>query len=155
MDCHKVTGYGLQLMGYRSWVTSRGDFPLSGSVIAPRLDHGNVQSMLRRLCSDWAGMRVDRNPLIALIFRFSLQGIPPMSKPAKSQNTQTFESALAELENIVAGMEEGQMPLEQSLAAYKRGAELLKFCQAQLADAQQQVKILEDGVLKNFGVAEQ
>jgi exodeoxyribonuclease VII small subunit len=52
-------------------------------------------------------------------------------------------------------MEEGQMPLEQSLAAYKRGAELLKFCQAQLHDAQQQVKILENGVLKNFGAAEQ
>ncbi len=46
------------------------------------------------------------------------------------------------------------MPLEQSLAAYKRGAELLKFCQAQLQDAQQQVKLLENGVLKNFGVAE-
>lgn len=108
-----------------------------------------------RCYPDWAGLRVDRKPLIALTFQFSLWGIPPMSKPAKTQNTPTFESALAELENIVAGMEQGQMPLEQSLAAYKRGAELLKFCQAQLADAQQQVKILEDGVLKNFGVAEQ
>ncbi|MEK6594802.1 MAG: exodeoxyribonuclease VII small subunit [Pseudomonadota bacterium] len=78
-----------------------------------------------------------------------------MSKSTKNQNTQTFESALAELETIVAGMEEGQMPLEQSLAAYKRGAELLKFCQAQLADAQQQVKILEDGTLKNFSATEQ
>jgi len=77
-----------------------------------------------------------------------------MSKPTKSQ-PQTFESALVELERIVEGMEAGQLPLEQSLAAYKRGAELLKFCQAQLADAQQQVKILEDNVLKNFGPAEQ
>jgi exodeoxyribonuclease VII small subunit len=47
------------------------------------------------------------------------------------------------------------MQLEQSLSAYKRGAELLKFCQAALQDAQQQVKILEDGVLKDFGRAEQ
>ena len=39
---------------------------------------------------------------------------------------------------------------EQSLGAYKRGAELLKFCQVQLADAQQQVKVLEGGALKNF-----
>jgi exodeoxyribonuclease VII small subunit len=52
-------------------------------------------------------------------------------------------------------MEAGQMPLEQSLAAYKRGAELLKFCQAALQDAQQQVKILEENVLKNFGATEQ
>ncbi|MBX9811071.1 MAG: exodeoxyribonuclease VII small subunit [Burkholderiales bacterium] len=78
-----------------------------------------------------------------------------MSKPAKTQNNPTFETALAELESIVASMEAGQMPLEQALAAYKRGAELLKFCQTALQDAQQQVKILEDNVLKNFGAAEQ
>ncbi len=63
---------------------------------------------------------------------------------------QTFESALAELEKIVASMEAGQLPLEQSLAAYKRGAELLKYCQGALAEVQQQVKILEADTLKNF-----
>ena len=73
-----------------------------------------------------------------------------MPKPAKSDKNPTFESALAELENIVTRMEGGQLPLEQSLTAYKRGAELLKFCQAQLADAQQQVKVLEAGALKNL-----
>lgn len=73
-----------------------------------------------------------------------------MSQSAKSSSTQTFESALAELEKIVAGMEAGQMPLEKSLAAYKRGAELLKFCQAALQDAQQQVRILEGSVLQDF-----
>ena len=73
-----------------------------------------------------------------------------MPKPAKSEQNPTFESALAELENIVTRMEGGQLPLEQSLTAYKRGAELLKFCQAQLADAQQQVKVLEAGALKNL-----
>jgi len=73
-----------------------------------------------------------------------------MPKSAKSQTTQTFESALAELEKIVSSMEAGQMPLEQSLAAYQRGAELLKFCQAALQDAQQQVKILENGILRDF-----
>jgi exodeoxyribonuclease VII small subunit len=75
---------------------------------------------------------------------------------AKSSNQQpTFESALAELEKIVQNMEAGEMQLEQSLSAYKRGAELLKFCQAALQDAQQQVKVLEDGVLKDFGRPEQ
>ena len=42
------------------------------------------------------------------------------------------------------------MPLEASLAAYKRGAELLQFCRQQLADAEQQVKILENGSLQPF-----
>ena len=72
-----------------------------------------------------------------------------MTKP-KSQNPQSFEAALAEIENIVAAMEAGQLPLEQSLRAYKRGAELLQYCQARLQEAQQQVKILEAGTLKNF-----
>lgn len=78
-----------------------------------------------------------------------------MAASGKAQDPASFESALSELEKIVAGMEAGQMPLEQSLAAYKRGAELLKFCQAALQDAQQQVRILEDSVLKSFGATEQ
>lgn len=69
---------------------------------------------------------------------------------SKSQVPQSFEAALAEIENIVAAMEAGQLPLEQSLTAYKRGAELLQYCQARLQEAQQQVKILEAGTLKNF-----
>ena len=73
-----------------------------------------------------------------------------MTKPDKPRGEASFESALDELEKIVASMEAGQMPLEQSLAAYKRGAELLKFCQSALQDAQQQVKILEGNVLQDF-----
>jgi len=73
-----------------------------------------------------------------------------MSKAARSQPPQSLESALAELEKIVSSMEVGELPLERSLAAYKRGAELLKYCQAALQDAQQQVKVLEEGVLRDF-----
>lgn len=68
----------------------------------------------------------------------------------KSQKTPTFEAALAELEKVVADMESGKLPLEESLAAYKRGTELLQQCRVRLDDAQQQVRILEDGTLKNF-----
>ena len=68
----------------------------------------------------------------------------------KSQKTPTFEAALAELEKVVADMESGKLPLEESLAAYQRGAELLQQCRVRLDDAQQQVRILEDGTLKNF-----
>lgn len=68
----------------------------------------------------------------------------------KTQAPQSFEAALAEIEDIVAAMEAGQLPLEQSLVAYKRGAELLQYCQARLQDARQQVKILEASALKNF-----
>ena len=73
-----------------------------------------------------------------------------MPKAPKSQPPQSLEAAFAELEKIVSSMEEGEMPLERSLAAYKRGAELLKYCQSALQDAQQQVKVLEDGILREF-----
>jgi exodeoxyribonuclease VII small subunit len=71
----------------------------------------------------------------------------------KTQKAQGFESAMAELEKIVADMEAGKLTLEDSLAAYKRGAELLSFCRSKLEDAQQQVRVLEDGVLKDFSGA--
>jgi exodeoxyribonuclease VII small subunit len=62
----------------------------------------------------------------------------------------SFETALSELESIVATMEAGQLPLADALAAYKRGADLLVYCQGALKDAQQQVQMLEKGVLKSF-----
>jgi exodeoxyribonuclease VII small subunit len=62
----------------------------------------------------------------------------------------SFEAALAELEALVGRMESGELPLQESLAAYKRGAELLAYCQAALKDAQQQVQVLEKGVLQPF-----
>ena len=50
----------------------------------------------------------------------------------------SFEKALEELEALVARMEDGKLPLEESLSAYQRGAELIKFCESKLADAQAQ-----------------
>jgi len=73
---------------------------------------------------------------------------------ATSEETPaSFEAALAELEEIVAVMEGGKLPLKESLAAYKRGAVLLAFCQGVLKDAQQEVEVLEKGVLKTFAPA--
>jgi len=72
------------------------------------------------------------------------------SKNAASSQPESFEAASAELEKIVTAMEAGQMSLEASLSAYKRGAELLQYCQNKLQGAQQQVRILEADMLKNF-----
>lgn len=60
------------------------------------------------------------------------------------ESTPNFEHAFSELERIVAQMESGQMPLEASLEAYKRGNLLLEFCQKSLANVEQQVKILNE-----------
>lgn len=56
----------------------------------------------------------------------------------------SYEQAFAELEQIVAQMESGQMSLEESLNAYKRGNTLLELCQKSLADVEQQVRILNE-----------
>lgn len=56
----------------------------------------------------------------------------------------SYEQAFAELEQIVAQMESGQMSLEESLHAYQRGNVLLELCQKSLADVEQQVRILND-----------
>jgi exodeoxyribonuclease VII small subunit len=77
-------------------------------------------------------------------------GVPPMAKKDTAAAEPSFEKALAELEGIVAKMEDGGLTLEQSLAAHKRGLELARLCRARLDAAQQQVRVLEGEVLKPF-----
>jgi exodeoxyribonuclease VII small subunit len=76
-----------------------------------------------------------------------------MSKKAISaEQPASFEDAMAELEQLVARMEAGELPLEASVAAYKRGSELVKYCAAQLEKVDTQVKMLEGDMLKPFNV---
>lgn len=66
----------------------------------------------------------------------------------------SFESAMAELEQLVAKMESGELPLEASVAAYQRGSELVQYCAAQLERVEKQVKVLEGDMLKPFATEE-
>lgn len=59
-----------------------------------------------------------------------------------------YEAALAELDELVARMEGGNLTLEESLAAYRRGAALVRFCQQQLEKVEQQVRVLDGETLK-------
>lgn len=65
-----------------------------------------------------------------------------------------FESAMRELEQLIAGMENGDLPLEASLQAYQRGAFLVKYCQSQLQQVQAQVKIVEADMVRPFELNE-
>ena len=60
----------------------------------------------------------------------------------------SYEQALAELDQLVQRMEGGQLPLDQLLDSYRRGADLLAFCRQRLQAVEEQVKLLEDGQLK-------
>ena len=70
--------------------------------------------------------------------------------PAQGIAALKYEEAVAELERIVQTMESGDLPLEESIAAYRRGSELLTHCQQQLSDAESKIQVLESGVLRDF-----
>ena len=69
---------------------------------------------------------------------------PSPSDPA------SYEQALAELERLVSAMEGAQLPLDELLKSYRRGAQLLAFCRSRLQAVEQQVKVLERGQLEPF-----
>jgi exodeoxyribonuclease VII small subunit len=73
------------------------------------------------------------------------------STESQTEETLSFEQAFAELEQIVSQRESGQLALETSLAAYKRGDFLLQYCQKYLTEVEQQVQILnERNQLSNY-----
>lgn len=76
---------------------------------------------------------------------------PSIPSATEAAPPASYEDALAELERLTAAMESGQLPLEQLLASYRRGAELLGFCRSRLEAVEQQVKLLDNGQLKAFG----
>ena len=59
-------------------------------------------------------------------------------------NIKDFESALAELETIVKTLEDGQLPLEQSLEHFERGVALSRFCHTRLDDAERRIELLTE-----------
>ncbi|HWI81841.1 exodeoxyribonuclease VII small subunit [Ramlibacter sp.] len=69
-----------------------------------------------------------------------------MSQPAPTP--ATYEAALEELEQLIGRIESGQLPLEQLLAGYQRGAQLLQFCRDKLQAVEDQIKVLDEGTLK-------
>jgi exodeoxyribonuclease VII small subunit len=60
----------------------------------------------------------------------------------------SYEAAMQELEGLVGRLESGELPLDQLLSGYQRGAALLQFCREQLQAVEEQIKVLDDGALK-------
>jgi exodeoxyribonuclease VII small subunit len=61
-----------------------------------------------------------------------------------------YEAALQELDELVSQLESGQMPLDQLMSGYQRGAALLTFCRDKLAAVEQQISVIENGQLKSW-----
>lgn len=76
------------------------------------------------------------------------QGITPflpMARPRSAGIPEpgvTFEQAMSELEEIVHVLEDSQLPLEELVEKYERGAGLLRICQQRLHNAQQRIELI-------------
>jgi exodeoxyribonuclease VII small subunit len=80
------------------------------------------------------------------------RGVAPLKQAAPAL-PDSYEAALAELEQLVARMESGALPLDQLLVSYQRGAQLLDHCRQRLDAVEAQVKRLEEGQLKPWDAA--
>ncbi len=65
-----------------------------------------------------------------------------MNKKSRTADTPEFEKSLAELEQIVERMEQGELSLDESLKQFERGIALTRHCQTALQQAEQKVEIL-------------
>jgi len=68
--------------------------------------------------------------------------------PAEQSMPSSYEEALQELEQLLAKLESGQLPLDQLLTHYQRGASLLAFCRERLTAIENQISVLDEGALK-------
>ena len=76
------------------------------------------------------------------------KAIVPSTAPDSAPPPAHYEAAMQELETLVARMESGDLPLDQLLASYERGAALLQLCRDKLQAVEDQIKVLDKGVLK-------
>ena len=83
-----------------------------------------------------------------------------MSKPRANQRPPdvpdmpaTYEAAVAELEQLLARLDAGQLPLDELLVQYQRGARLLAFCRDRLKAVEDQIKVFDGGELVTWAGA--
>ena len=70
----------------------------------------------------------------------------------KATAPKSFEDALKRLETLTQAMQSSEMPLEDALAAYQEGNELVKYCQQKLAEVEQKLQVLDAGELKDLNL---
>ena len=68
----------------------------------------------------------------------------------KSAAPKTFEEEIKRLETLTQAMQNSEMPLEEALAAYQEGNELVKYCQTKLAEVEQKLQVLDADGLKEL-----
>jgi exodeoxyribonuclease VII small subunit len=72
----------------------------------------------------------------------------PSSASGDTASPASYEDAMQELDALVRRLDSGEMPLDQLLSGYQRGAVLLQFCRDKLQSVEDQIKVLDEGTLK-------
>ncbi|ASK27373.1 exodeoxyribonuclease VII small subunit [Neisseria chenwenguii] len=70
----------------------------------------------------------------------------------KAPAPKSFEDAIKRLEALTQAMQSSDMPLEDALAAYQEGNELVKYCQEKLAEVEQKLQVLDSDGLKELNL---
>ncbi|HET6656074.1 MAG TPA: exodeoxyribonuclease VII small subunit [Gammaproteobacteria bacterium] len=79
----------------------------------------------------------------------------PKKTTPSAQAAPDFETALKELESVVAALEQGDISLDAALKHFERGVTLTRVCQQALTEAEQKVEVLlKDGSVEPFSPAE-
>lgn len=75
------------------------------------------------------------------------RGVSKTSQTPENIDNLSFEEALQQLTDLVGKLESGQLPLEESVAAFESGVQLSRRCEALLDHAEQRLQILngQDG----------
>ncbi len=77
--------------------------------------------------------------------------MPPRKSKTEALSPElSFEESLGELDQLIAKLESGQLPLNEAMSAYQRGATLLQKCQLTLTQAEGEMHILEGNLLQSF-----
>ena len=98
------------------------------------------------LGGSWGPLPASQGAAVAKIGGFAPTSMP--KAPSPTAPPVSYEAALEELEQLTGLIESGQLPLEQLLTGYQRGAELLRFCRDRLEAVENQIKVLDEGALK-------
>ena len=84
------------------------------------------------------------------MLRRPIRGRMKKAAEPKPPEELTFEQALEELDALVRKMESGDLGLDESIGAYRRGADLARYCQERLGQAEQEIRKLDNDVLKSL-----
>ena len=76
---------------------------------------------------------------------------PPKQSPDQNSDPESFEAAIERLENLVAKLEQGDVPLEESLTAFEEGQRLIGYCEKKLQVAEQTLKQLAKEAEESLG----